>query len=94
MGSHLSTPLPSTKTLPRKLRQVDNKRLNAYLDKELDARHDRSVIWQYLTAIINDPKFKADPDRYMLDWDKARGHTEELRFPEDIARSAMNHGLK
>lgn len=57
------------------------------------AKNDERLL-NYIQDILNDPKFQANPKRYLADWGKKRGSTEEFRMPEDQARMFFDKHFK
>jgi len=43
-------------------------------------------IVEKIESVLASAKYQADPKKYMSEWTKKRGRTEELRIPEDQAR--------
>ena len=44
---------------------------------------------EYVLGILNSAKFQMNPGVYMAVWKRNRGNTEDLRVPEDSARSFL-----
>ena len=55
----------------------------SYAEKQSDGTSSRLL--NYITEILNNSEFQADPEKYMRDWKERRGGTEEFRIPEDQA---------
>lgn len=51
------------------------------------------AIKEYVEQKLADQQFKNNPQKFMADWKRARGGTEELRIPEDPARELMTEML-
>lgn len=72
---------PNAIQFDRKRMPTDSKE-NVIYDKE-------NVIYDYVDKVLSTSDFQNDPVSYMEAWRKRRGNTEELRIPEDPARTII-----
>ena len=60
--------------------------LYSHLTESVQARIVADVL-----ARMRSPEFVRNPVMYMQEWTTQRGHSEELRIPEDCSRKVIEH---
>ena len=49
---------------------------------------------KYIQDILYDQEFQSNPQGYLDEWREQRGSSQQLKFPEDIAREFFDHHFK